>query len=369
MAGGNDLAPWEQVPAARASSRQQAVPQAKTPEPPYVAPKDDQLPEIMRPEERGVVIAAERTVPRPTATPRALEGRAQMVLAATLVTGIIALAGTGFCFVVLPAELGVVKLGLGLLALLVAMASFAVIGLEYGRIMDYRTRAFFPALLAFGTLAQFEKVVGSGGLPALAVPPVKAGGRGLLSRVFDRSAHLSSPPEVVALLVERGSGPEFVPVPWDAVNTVGRGEVVWYSAKGAHEFLLFHLFVPFAPQIVTDKDTRLEIFKALKVGRSMHKQAPKSIAMTGQAKAMKVDRDGNLIVDKGEPEAEKPRTKTDPGLAPLGASSPHNPQRSPSGRRPAAPQQPPQEKFRIADAGKPLGGSTNPEDYGDDAGK
>ncbi|MCC6572444.1 MAG: hypothetical protein IT462_01520 [Planctomycetes bacterium] len=401
---GDDLAPWEQpAPGRSASGRSRAVADQKKEEP-YILPKDNELPELFRPEDRGVVLAADRTMPRPPAVPRLLESRGQFALGGAVVAALFGFAAAGAMFVAIAPEAGVIRLIFAGVGGLIALAGIVVLLAEMGRVSEYKSRTFFPALLVFGTAKQFEKVVGPGGMPALAAAPIKVSGRGLLSMVFDRAAHLSSPPEIVALMVDRGSGAEFVPVPWAAVHTIPRGDVVWYYAKSMSDYLLFHQLVPYAPQLAADKQTREEVFRALKVGKSLVKAAPKSAAMTGQTKAVKVDRDGNLVVDrdasgrqaaadaeaaKVEPaRAERGKVeqgKTDPGLDATrmrdklstmqGPGMPPPPPAKPdSGRRPPVlapnrqqtPSAPRVEKFRIADPGKPLGGSTNPDDYGDD---
>ncbi len=392
MAGDSDLAPWEKGSGVRkpaASDRVKAAEEA------YKLPADDKLPEVLKPETGGMVAAGDVTVPRPPiSTPRAISPRAKaafVTLGVTTATGLVLAA---LPYVVLDASFGNIRLGAAAFGGLLALASLGVFAIEWGRLTQYRTLGFFPAVLCFGSTHQFEKFAGPAGMAGITSTRIRGSGKGILNSVFDRSAKAAHPPEVVALLVDRGGGPELVGVEWDAVRSCQRGDIVWYHAATPTSFVFFHLMVPFAPALATDRATREEAFRALKVGKSMYKEFPKKQVAAGvqrQAKVMQTDASGNIVAasdsktgvaamfhEVGNDETAAPQLSAPGSLLGSGQADPNAMQQSKSNRKlPIAPlggaatnkpkydpingqteySPPPSDigKFRIADSDKPLG--------------
>lgn len=291
----DELAPWEQ-----GSGVRKPAPAGKPPEPEYKLPPDDKLPEVLKPETGAMVAAGDVTLPRPPmGTPRDIVPRARLAFGVLGAAGVAGAALAALPYLALSPDLGVVRTIMAAVGGLVALVAFGVAALEWGRLSQYRTLNFFPAVLCFGTAKQFEKYAGPAGLAGINSTRIRGSGRGLLSAVFDRSAKMAAPPEVVALLVDRGAGPELVGVEWDAVRSCQRGDLVWYHAEAPNHFIFFHLMVPFAPALATDRATREEAFRALRVGKSMFKDFPKREAAPGamprQTKVFKTDASGNIV--------------------------------------------------------------------------
>ena len=367
---GDDLAPWEQG----SGVRKPAAAAGKPHEPEYKLPPDDKLPEVLKPETGAMVAAGDVTLPRPPmATPRDLVPRARLAFGVLGAAGFVGAVLAVLPYLVLSPDLGVVRTIIATLGGLVAIVAFGVAALEWSRLGQYRTLNFFPAVLCFGTAKHFEKYAGPAGLAGINSTRIRGGGRGLLSAVFDRSAKMAAPPEVVALLVDRGAGPELVGVEWDAVRSCQRGDLVWYHARTPNHFVFFHLMVPFAPALATDRATREEAFRALRVGKSMFKDFPKREAAPGampkQTKVFKTDASGNIVgaqdgsgtnrefVEGGDSEVElklsalggfsgsTPADRSDEQGAhdPLDSATEYSPPPNKVG------------KYRIGDANKPFG--------------
>lgn len=321
MPANEEAAPWEAGGQRRQpSQRSEAVKADK----PWRMPRPQDLPEVYRPDDEGFVGGAGASVPRPAPSPRPLDPRgktALLVLAAALGLGLLSVA---LVFVVIDAEAGVIRTIYAAAAGMVALVAAAVLALENSRITQYRTTAFFPAVLVYGTREQMQKVAGPLGVQQIAGSLHAGDGAGLLSKVFDRSARAATAPEMVALHCDRGNGPELIGVQWDAVRALRRGDVVWYAMAGANRLLMFHMMVPFAPRIATDAATREEVFRALKVGQSLYRDIPKSQAM-GKTKVVQTDRDGNIVAGQGgQPQADgggpEPELRLSAPGAALGAS-------------------------------------------------
>jgi hypothetical protein len=393
----DDIAPWEQG-SAKASARKSDR-KSVTPDGEYKLPSDDKLPDVLKPDGGGMVASGDVTVPRPPiSTPREPQTRAK-----TAMTALLGLTLLGLLLAVLPylvigesmAWLRYVMSGLGAVMLLVGLGVFAI---ESGRLAQYKNLTFFPAMLCYGTTQSFQKYAGPAGVSGIQSTRIRGSGKGILNLVFDRSAHAAAAPEMVALLLDRGGGPELVGVDWEAVRQCQRGDIVWYHAVAPNNYIFFHLMVPFAPSIATDRATKEEVFRALKVGKPMFKDFAKrevaAGAMAKNTKVIKTDASGNIIAaqsDKGEgrefvegaPEQEgrEPELRLsalDAGLGGIDQPDQEAPgaiEHPGSGRRPkydalsgATEYSPPPaniNKFRISDPGKPLGGYTEEDQSGE----
>lgn len=384
----DDVAPWEQGSAkasARKSDRQAAAPGGA-----YKLPPDDKLPEVLKPDMGGIIAGGDVTVSRPpVSTPREVApaaSKAMMGLIAAIVAGIIVVV---LGFVVIPAELAIARYVLDGVGALIALVALAVFVVENGRQGKYRNLTFFPAVLCYGSTQAFTKYAGPAGLAGINSTRIRGSGKGVLNFVFDKSAHAAGAPDVVALLLDRGAGPELVGVDWEAVRQCQRGDIVWYHAVSPRDFIFFHLMKPFAPAIATDRATKEEVFRALKVGSSMFKDFPKKevagAAMGKNTKVIKTDASGNIIAAQdhagqgrefveGEAEDAGPELRVSALGAGLGGEEiPQQPPGEESFEPPA--EEPPRRpkynaldgateysppprdigKYRIADPSKPLG--------------
>lgn len=286
----SDLAPWE-------SGHDTGTPAAKPNRPgtaQYRLPPDNKLPEVYKPESSAFIAPAGRVVPRPPTLPRPVEPRAKTTFMVLGAAAGIALVGTALVLAVLGEQAGAIRFVYAGLGGVVALVAIGVLALEYPRLNTYRNTSFMPGVLVYGSKAQVEKVAGPAGVGTIMMQQARAVGTGILNKVFDRSAKLASPPEVVALHCDRGNGPEFVGIEWDAVRELQRGDIVWFHMKSPYVFLMFHKMIPFAPSIQTDKATREEVFRALKVGSNMYVDRPSQQAM-GKTKVFQTDADGNIV--------------------------------------------------------------------------
>lgn len=384
----DDVAPWEQ-PSPKAAARKSDR-AAKVDDGPYKLPPDDKLPEVLKPDMGGMVAGGDFSVPRPpVATPREVAptaAKAMMTLIALFALGIVVVV---VGFVIVPAELAFLRYGLDALGGLIALASLGVFVVESGRQAKYRNLTFFPAVLCYGSTQAFTKYAGPAGVASIGSTRIRGSGKGLLNFIFDRSAHSAGAPEVVALLLDRGAGPELVGVDWESVRQCQRGDIVWYHALSPGSFVFFHLMKPFAPAVATDRATKEEVFRAIKVGKSMFKDFPKrevaGAAMGKSTKVIKTDASGNIVSaqdDRGQGREFVEGAPLDQGpelrVSALGASlggdqlaqqppgeESYDPPEAPRSRKPgynaidgATEYSPPPAdigKFRIADPDKPLG--------------
>ncbi|MBE7492049.1 MAG: hypothetical protein HS108_09890 [Planctomycetes bacterium] len=355
---GDELAPWE-----AGSGRQ--VPEAKRHtsgiSKPYVMPKPDQLPEIYRPDDAGFVAHGGATVPRPAPDPRPLDPRGKIVLFALFGAMDVGIIGVVLTYVILAPEAGVIRHVYAALAGVIGAIGIVALLAEFGRINAFRSGNFIPGVLVYGTKDQFLKVAGPAGTGTIQSMTAHGSGRGLLSLVFDRSAHSASPPEIVALHCDRGAGPEFVGIAWDAVRECRRGDIVWFSMLAPNRFLMYHKLIPWAPRVVTDPATREEVYRALKVGQSMFREAAAS-KIVGKPKVHTTDASGNIVTKRIEaPKGEGPAIP----LAALGQSfaSDDQPEQGAPGdyEPPARPGRRPgldtKGNVRLSEPGKPLGGA------------
>lgn len=302
----DDIAPWEQG-SAKASSRKSDR-KSVTPEGEYRLPSDDKLPEVLKPDTGGIIASGDITLPRPPiSTPRDPQPRAKTAMMALLGGAALGVVLIVVGFVVFSAELNVLRMGMASLGGLLVLVSLGIYVVESGRLAQYKSKTFFPAVLCYGSTQSFTKYAGPAGVAGINATKIRGSGKGILNFVFDKSAHAAGAPEVVALLLDRGAGPELVGVDWEAVRQCQRGDIVWYHAIAPKDFIFFHLMVPFAPAIATDRATREEVFRALKVGKPMFKDFPKKevagAAMGKNTKVIKTDASGNIIAaqnDKGE---------------------------------------------------------------------
>lgn len=358
---GDELAPWE------GGSGRKPVDPAKPAsgiQKPYVVPKADKLPDIYKPDDQGFLAHGGATVPRPAPDPRPLDpkGRlALMVLGGAVGLGLL---GVAMSFVVLDPESGAFRLIYAGLAGVIALVAALLLIAELPRINAFRMGNFMPGVLVYGSKEQFLKVAGPVGTGTIQGTLAHGSGRGILSAVFDRAAHAASPPEIVALHCDRGAGPELVGIAWDAVRECRRGDIVWFTLLKPNQFLMYHKLIPFAPRVVTDAATREEVFRALKVGQSMFKEAAVSKNM-GKTKVFQTDAEGNLVTGR-QPAAPKDAAAAEIPLAAMGANfaTEEQPEQGAPGEYEAPPtfqQKTPgsdtRGNIKLSQPGKPLGGS------------
>jgi hypothetical protein len=345
----SDLAPWESgnEPSAEQRKKTSVIQKA------YKLPSDDELPDIYKPEADDFVAPGGKVVPRPPVEPRAPEPKGMQALITLGVLDSMAVMVILLGFVFMPEDLGVVGTIVGVVGILMAVAVSGVLILEVPRMSAYQKKPFFPAILVYGSREQFEKVVGPGGISVLLTPQIIGTGAGPLNKVFDRSAHIASPPEVVGLHCDRGMGPEIVSIAWNAVDDLKRGDVVWLAKQSSNRYLMFHKLIPYAPGVVTDANTRKEVMTVLKVGTKLYKDAPVRKDM-GTSKVLNTDADGKVVVsgNPGQQPQTEPQTGGPPGLG---------------GRRESDFQQPDGEQppLKLSEPGANLGGFNN-DDQGDD---
>lgn len=357
----SELAPWESGEGRKPFSPEaptEKVPRRKAP---------GRIPEIYQRQTEGLIVPSSNVVPRPHPTPRPIEARgrkALMVLGAAAAAGLI---WTGLTFVIFTPEAGVLRWVYAGIGLLLAAAAGIVLLAELPRLNAYRMGNFLPAILVYGRSVQIEKVVGPMGMPAITGNIHRGGGGGILSKVLDRSAHNTTPPEVVALHVNRGGHPELIGIEWDAVRELQRGDIVWYQSRGAKDLLLFHKLIPYAPWVDQDEATRKEVFEALHVGEIEFKDRAEKKAM-GQTKVFGTDADGKLVVGGQPASPAKPGRGEDTrslGLSAQGGAL-GGAEQFDQGLQSSDTDtgEPPLPDFRLSDPNKPLGGYNY--DQGDD---
>ncbi len=234
-------------------------------------PKPDKLPEIYQPDSAAFIAPTGSTVSRPPQTPRPVEKLAKLALLAALGGFILGVLGILFAFTMLDPQAGVIRYIYAAMGGVVAVGALVTLLTELPRLSMYRGSNFLPAVLVYGSRTQMEKVVGPAGLGPLIATKARGSGAGILNKVFDRSAQIASPPEMVALHVDRGSGPELISIDWNSVRELQRGDVVWFHEVSRTNLLMFHKLIPYAPRVMTDAATRKEIFLALKVGANLYR--------------------------------------------------------------------------------------------------
>jgi hypothetical protein len=286
-----DLAPWERDPESEG-----AYDESDT-ESPYVLPPDDALPDIYKVEASEFIAHKGPVVSRPESEPRRMAPRGLMLLFALAFVNIIGLALMVSALTFISHLDNSVRWGVGGVGTVLWAGALILFILELQRYVAFSRRSFFPAILVFGTRDQFEVVVGPGGLHQLDAQKIQGVGRGALNRLYDRAAHAASPPEMVALHYDRGSGPELVAVDWESVHDLKRGDIVWLSMVGAGTYLMYHQMIPFAPHVVTDEASRREIYAALKVGKSLFRESAMKQQM-GTTKVLHTNEDGKLVTSK-----------------------------------------------------------------------
>ncbi|MCA8911082.1 MAG: hypothetical protein KDB82_05230 [Planctomycetes bacterium] len=353
----SELAPWESGDGKQPfhpDAPTQKVQRRKAP---------GRLQEIYKRQTEGIIVPSGNVVPRPQAAPRPIEPRARMALMVLGLAVFIGLAWAGLCFVIFSAEAGALRMVYASIGFLLAAVAGIILLLELPRMNTYRTGTFIPGVLVYGSRAQIEKVVGPMGIPPLQSGQAKGSGGGILSSVFDRSAHKTAPPEIVALHVNRGSTPELIGVEWEAVRELQRGDIVWFQTQSPTSLLMFHKLVPYAPWVSQDEATRKEVFDALRVGEIEYKDRAEHKAM-GTTKVINTDADGNLVVGQGQPKPQQPRRGENTkqlGLSKQGGMLGGVDQFDQTNQEEAGTDMfrtPPEQghDFRISDPDKPLGG-------------
>ncbi|MCA8918531.1 MAG: hypothetical protein KDB68_05200 [Planctomycetes bacterium] len=351
----SELAPWES-----GEGKQPFHPEAPTQKVPR-RNAAGRLPEIYKRQTEGFVVPSGNVVPRPPQAPRVLESRGRNALIALGGVAFLGLTWAGLCFVIFSAEAGALRFIYAGIGIALAAVAGVVLLAEMPRIAIYRTGNFIPGILVYGARSSIEKVVGPMAIPPLTSNLLSGSGSGLLSKIFDRSAHNTTPPEIVALHINRGGTPMLVGIEWSAVHELQRGDIVWFQNKGANSLLLFHKLVPYAPWVSQDEATRKEVFEALRVGEIEYQDRAEKKAM-GQTKVFNTDADGNLVVGGKQPNAQQPGRGQDTkqlGLSsqggPLGGNDQYNQSAEEYAPEPYAPD-PPAHDYRISEPGKPLGG-------------
>ena len=284
-----DLAPWES-----SGDKQPFHPDAPTEKVPRRAP--GRLPEIYKRQTEAFITPQGTVVPRPQQSPRPLETRAKIALSVLIAMVVAGLSWAGLTFVIFTPEAGGIRFFYAAIGVLLASVGAFVLLAELPRINTYRTGTFIPGVLVYGARMQFEKVLGPAGIVSVTAKPLHGKGHGVLSRVFDRSSHKAAPPEIVALHINRGNGPEMIGVEWDAVRELQRGDIVWFQIVNQHMLLMFHKLIPYAPWVAQDEATRKEVFAALHVGANLFQDRVEAKNM-GTTKVINADADGKLNVD------------------------------------------------------------------------
>jgi hypothetical protein len=294
----SELAPWES-----AGDKQPFHPDAPTEKVPRRAP--GRLPEIYKRQTEAFIAPPGNVVPRPPQVPRPLEPRARIALYTLFAAALMGAAWAGLVFVIFSAEAGAIRLVYAAIGAVVALAAVLVLLLELPRLNKYRTANFIPGVLVYGARLHFDKVLGPAGIGSVTAQLARGTGEGILSKVFDRSSHKTAPPEIVALHVNRGSGPEMIGIEWDAVRELQRGDIAWFALQNNNTLLMFHKLVPYAPWVAQDEATRKEVFEALHVGANLYQERVDAKNM-GTTKVINTDVDGKLSVG-GAPAPEQPR--------------------------------------------------------------
>jgi hypothetical protein len=269
----------------------------------YRLPPDSKLPDVYKADGTSFIAPSGNAVARPPIPPRKIEKLAQLAMLAMVGALVLGILGILFAFFVLDPQAGVIRYAYAAMGAVIGAIGLVGLIAELPRMSQYRTANFMPGVLVFGSKAQMEKVAGPAGLSSLIGQRARGSGKGLLNLVFDRSAKLASPPEVVAIHCDRGMGPELVGIEWDAVRELQRGDIVWFHIVGQTNYLMFHKFIPYAPRIITDAPTRAEIFTALKVGTSVYKERPAAKPM-GDTKVLTTDADGKVVAAGARPAAQ-----------------------------------------------------------------
>lgn len=367
---GDEMAPWESGSGRKAANPAKPGSGGSGIEKPYKLPRTEDLPAIYKPDDAGFLAHGGTTVSRPGPEPRQLDPKGRLALMVLGAAAGLGLVGVLLSFVMIAPEAGPIRFVYAGLTGVVGIGAALVLLLELPRIQAARMGSFMPGVLVYGTKDQFTRAAGPVGVGTIQSATALGSGRGLLSAVFDRAAHAASPPEMVALHCDRGSGPELVGIAWDAVRELRRGDIVWFRMLKPTHFLMYHKLIPFAPRVNTDQATREEVFRALKVGQSMLREAASTKNM-GKTKVFHTDADGKLT------SGTAPAVKSDGSPLPANLLAPGTSFATEDQIEQAAPgthEVPPGRQRRpgfdtkgnvkLSDPGKPLGGYAH--DQGDD---
>lgn len=309
-------APWE----ARELARTRRVKGSSDTD--RILPPDKYLPDIYKADGGAFVVPSGKAVPRPPATPRPMEPRALLVLLGLVGASIVGVLGVIFSFTLLPAEAGNIRFIYASFGIIIGALGIITLAVEIPRAIAYRTLDFMPGVLVYGSKSQMEAAAGPAGLGSVQMHRARGSGRGLLSLVFDRSSKLAGSPEYVALHCNRGSGPEYVGIDWGAVREHQRGDIIWFHMKSKWNFLMFHKLIPYGPTVITDRETRDEVYTALQVGSLMFKARIETKNM-GKPKPVELNEDGKIVTqeteDKKAYQPEQPDDAPELKLTPKGA--------------------------------------------------
>ena len=295
----SELAPWES-----GGDKQPFHPEAPTKKVPGRAP--GRLPEIYKRQTEAFIVPAGNVVPRPQQTPRPLEPRGLIAIYTLIAMAVVGFAWAGIVFVIFSPEAGAIRFAYAGAGVLLGAVGIAVLLAELPRINKYRTGTFVPGVLVYGARLHFDKVLGPAGIGSVTNRLVRGTGKGILSKVFDRSSHKAAPPEIVALHINRGNGPEMIGIEWEAVRELQRGDIVWFQEVNQQTLLMFHKLIPYAPWVSQDEATRKEVFAALHVGANMFQDRVEAQNM-GTTKVIHQDVDGKLAVGNPPPNPAQPR--------------------------------------------------------------
>lgn len=294
----SDLAPWES-----GSDKQPFHPEAPTEKVPRRAP--GRLPEIYKRQTEAFIAPQGNVVARPQQTPRPLEPRANIAIYSLVGAVVLGFAWAGLVFVIFSAEAGGIRIAYAAVGVVVAAVAIAVLLAELPRMNKYRGGTFVPGVLVYGSRMHFEKVLGPAGIGTVTAKLIRGTGSGILSKVFDKSTGKTAPPEIVALHINRGNGPEMIGIEWDSVRQLQRGDIVWFQLVNPQTLLMFHKLVPYAPWVSQDEATRKEVFAALHVGANMYQDRVDAKNM-GTTKVIHQDVDGKLGVGNPPPNPAQP---------------------------------------------------------------
>ncbi|MDC1142078.1 hypothetical protein OAU50_03230 [Planctomycetota bacterium] len=303
MNAGGEAAPWD-------GGAQKQTTQIDN----FQLPPDNKLPVIYQPDSSDFAASAGRTVAQPDQAPRKAEPSGNKIFIGVATGEVIGIGLAIFAFAVMPAELNPLPTILGVIGILIALVANVALISELPRMAMYTKSSFIPGVLVYGSAERFKDVLGAGGIIGMQSRPVMPLGEGGVSKLMKRQSPLPCPHEMVGLHVNRGRGPEIIPVDWDAVREFVRGDIVWFSMKGPQKFIFFHKLYPYCPNVRADRVTRDGIFTTLRVGGIQQLALPKSTAM-GQTKAFNVNADGQIMTGN-QPDAAP--TNGDAGTVGIG---------------------------------------------------
>ncbi|MHC4841594.1 MAG: hypothetical protein ACYTDT_11695 [Planctomycetota bacterium] len=268
--------------------------QQSAPDNNYQLPPDNKLPAIYQPDSSDFAASAGRTIAQPEPAPRKMEPSANKIFIAVGIGEFIGIGLIVFAFGVMPEALHPMPLVVGVIGILIAVVANAALLSELPRLGKYARTSFTPGVLVYGPAERFKEVLGAGGIVGMQSRPVMPIGEGGVSKLLKRENPMPCPHEMVGLHVNRGKGPEIIPVDWSAVREFVRGDIVWFNTTAPQKYIFFHKLYPYCPNVRADRGTRDSIYTSLMIGGIQQVALPKSNAM-GKTKAFDVNASGQIV--------------------------------------------------------------------------